>query len=161
MLSIFGGLTSGPAQVSPSARALGGYPVISEMDAKYLGYSEFSGRVFTGGGVSMESLILPGRCKQFFIETSFGKELEWFWNSLWNQGAQVLKEADKVVICGYSMPKADGRARDLLFKCTNKKTLVTVLSGGDSERIANEFRDAGYNNIEVLGRGYFEDLIDN
>jgi len=68
----------------------------------------------------MESLILPGRCKQFFVETSFGKELEWFWTSLWNHGAQALKNADHVVICGYSMPKADERARQLLLKQTKK-----------------------------------------
>ncbi len=160
MLSIFGGLTSGPSFVSPSGSgALGEYPVIAETDTKYLGYSEFSGRVFTGGGVSMESLILPGRCKQFFVETSFGKELEWFWNSLWNQGAQALKKADRVVICGYSMPKADERARQLLLKHTKKDASITVLSGGDSERISREFRDAGYKDVNVIGRGYFEDLI--
>jgi hypothetical protein len=48
------------------------------------------------------------------------------------------------------MPKAEVRARTLLLKDTKKETDVAVLSGGDSERIANEFRDAGYNNIEVL-----------
>ena len=160
LLSIFGGLTSGPSFVSPRAGALGGSPVISERDTKYLGYSEFSGRVLTGGGVLMKSMILPGRCKQFFVETSFGRELEGFWNHLWDQGAHALKRAERVVICGYSMPKADVRARDLLFKNTNKEATITVLSGGDSERIAGEFRDAGYKDVKVIGRGYFEDLID-
>jgi hypothetical protein len=57
------------------------------------------------------------------------------------------------------MPKADIRARDMLLKDTNKKASITVLSGADSERIAGEFRDAGYKNIELIGRGYFEDWI--
>jgi hypothetical protein len=161
LLSIFGGITSGgPFQVSPSMGALGGSPVTSERDAKYLGYSEFSGRVLTGGGVLMKSMILPGRCKQFFVETSLGRELEPFWNWLWNQAGHALSKAGEVVICGYSMPKADVRARDLLLKDTNKEASITVLSGGDSKRIADEFRDAGYKTLKTFGRGYFEDLID-
>jgi hypothetical protein len=158
--SIFEGLTSGFAQVSPRNLSLGEYPTIADADTKFLGYSEFSGRIFKGGGVTMESLILPGRCKQFFVETSFGRELEEFWDDLWSQGNRALQKADKLVICGYSMPKADFRARDLLLKHTNKEASITVLSGGDSGRISREFRDAGYRNVEVLGRGYFEDLID-
>lgn len=162
LLSIFGGITSGgPFQVSPSMGALGGSPVITERDIKYLGYSEFSGRVFTGGGVAMKNVILPGRCKQFFVETSSGRELEWFWNHLWNQAGYALRKAEKVVICGYSMPQADVRARNLLLKQTNKKASITVVSGGDSKRIADEFRDAGYENIELIGRGYFEDWIES
>jgi hypothetical protein len=158
--SIFEGLISGFAQVSSKNLSLGEYPTIADADTKYLGYSEFSGRIFKGGGVTMESLILPGRCKQFFVETSFGRELEGFWDELWSQGNRALQKTDKLVICGYSMPKADVRAQDLLLKHTNKEASITVFSGGDSERISGEFRDAGYNSIEMLGRGYFEDLIE-
>jgi len=159
MLSIFNGLVSGFSQVSN--QSLGQYPVIAEPDANYLGYPEFSGRIFKGGAVSMKSLILPGRCKQFFVETSFGRELEGFWNALWSQGAWALKKADRLLICGYSMPKADVRALDLLLKQARKETSITVLSGGDSERIAKDFRNAGYKNVETFGRGYFEDLIES
>jgi hypothetical protein len=158
--SMFDGLTSGFAQVSSSDLSLGEYPTIAEADTRYLGYSEFSGRIFKGGGVTMESLILPGRCKQFFVETSFGREFEGFWDGLWSHGSRGLEKADKLVICGYSMPKADVRARDLLLKDTNKEASITVLSGGDSKRIADEFRDAGYKTVKTFGRGYFEDLID-
>jgi hypothetical protein len=158
MLSIFNGLVAGFAQVP--YQSLGQYPVIAEPDVAYLGYSEFSGRVFKGGGVSMKSLILPGRCKQFFVETSFGREFEGFWDELWSQGNRALQKADRVVICGYSMPKADVRARNLLLTNTNKEASIIVLSGGDSERISGECRDAGYKDVKVIGRGYFEDLID-
>lgn len=161
ILSIFGGRTSGKMFVSPrGSGALGEYPAIAATDTKYLGYSEFSGRVFTGGAVSMDSVILPGRCKRFFVETSFGRELEWFWNSLWDQGAQALNKADRVVICGYSMPKADERARQLLLEQARKDASITVLSGGDSERISSEFRSAGYKDVKIIGRGYFQDLVE-
>ncbi|HEY4679486.1 MAG TPA: hypothetical protein VIJ01_20155 [Candidatus Angelobacter sp.] len=156
--SILNGLVSGFSYVS-SNQSLGQYPTIAETDAKYLGYSEFSGRTFKGGGVTMESLILPGRCKRFFVETSFGRELEEFWDALWSQGAQALEKADRLVVCGYSMPIADVRARNLLLRQTRKETSVAVLSGGDSRCIANDFRDAGFQNVGVLKRGYFEDLI--
>jgi hypothetical protein len=156
--SIFNGLMSGFSYV-PSNQSLGQYPTIAETDAKYLGYSEFSGRTFKGGGVTMESLILPGRCKRFFVETSFGRELEKFWDALWSQGARALEKAETLVVCGYSMPKADIRARDLLLRNTRKEASITVLSGGDSECIVNDFRDAGYYNVEVLKRGYFEEWI--
>lgn len=159
--SIFDGLMSGFAQVSSRDLSLGEYPTIAEADIKYLGYSQFSGRTFKGGGVAMESLILPGRCKQFFVETSFGREFEEFWDKLWSQGSGALQKADKLVICGYSMPKADVRARNLLFRNTNKEASITVLSGGDSERISGEFGDAGYKDVKVIGRGFFEDLIDS
>jgi hypothetical protein len=49
----------------------------------------------------------------------------------------------------------------LLLKRTKKGASITVLSGGDSERIAAEFRAAEYKDVKVFGRGYFEDLIDN
>ncbi len=108
----------------------------------------------------MESLILPGRCKRFFVETSFGIEYKGFWDDLWSHGAHALGKADRLVVCGYSMPNADERARELLLKRTKKNASITVLSGGDSERISDEFRAAGYKDVKVLGRGYFEDLID-
>jgi hypothetical protein len=160
MLSIFGGLSSGFSQIS-SNQSLGQYPIIAEPDVSYLGYSEFSGRIFKGGAVSMGSLILPGRNKQFFVETSLGRELEGFWNTLWSKAAHAVSRADRLVICGYSMPKADTRARDLLFNHTRKETLITVLCANDSPHIAREFKDAGYKNVEILGHGFFEDLIDS
>jgi ribA/ribD-fused uncharacterized protein len=158
LVSLGGGVTNGPIFVGP-AGFMGGRPVIHTVDAEYLGYENFSGNTYPGGGSTL-NMVLPGRNKQFYFDTSLGVEFKTFWDDLWSQGAHALKAANRLVICGYSMPKADGRARNLLFKHTNVETLVTVLSGADSERIANEFRDAGYENIEVLGRGYFEDLIE-
>jgi hypothetical protein len=44
---------------------------------------------------------------------------------------------------------------------TRKETLITVLCANDSPHIAKEFKDAGYKNVEILGHGFFEDLIDS
>jgi hypothetical protein len=156
--SLGGGITHGAFVVSLAAGFMGGRPVIHTVDAEYLGYEDFSGHTYPGGGTDL-TMILPGRNKQFYFDTSLGVEYKKFWDDLWCQGADALEHADKVVICGYSMPKADGRARDLLFKHTNTETHVTVLSGNDSRDIASEFIDRGYKNVDVLGRGYFEDLI--
>lgn len=157
MISIFGG-ARGFTQVQPG-NSLGGHPVIHTEDAKYLGYTEFHGHTYPGGGVSMRSLILPGRRKRFFIDTSLGREFEGFWNALWSQGADALKKTDRLVICGYSMPEADKRARELLLGETPKKNHVTIISGGDGERIANDFRAAGFQNVEAFKGGYFEQWL--
>jgi hypothetical protein len=159
MLSVFGGITSGgPVFVSPRS-TLGDRPVIHDADAKYLGYSDFSGNTYPGGAVSMKSLILPGRCKRFFVDTSFGREFERFWNDLWSQGATALTKTDRLVICGYSMPKVDERARDLLLKKTPKHSHVTIISGADGERIANDFRTDGLQNVEAFKGGYFQEWL--
>ncbi|HZU30333.1 MAG TPA: hypothetical protein VFB79_04415 [Candidatus Angelobacter sp.] len=105
-------------------------------------------------------MILPGRTKQFYFETSGGVEFKEFWDHLWSLGANALKKAEKVVICGYSMPKADARARDLLLNDTNKNASITIVSGADSEKIAGELRDAGYKNIELVGSpGHFQNWL--
>jgi len=44
--------------------------------------------------------------------------------------------------------------------CSNRQKRMRILFGGDSERISSEFRDAGYKDVKVIGRGYFEDLLD-
>ncbi|MBZ5505151.1 MAG: hypothetical protein LAO78_06670 [Acidobacteriia bacterium] len=158
IVSLGGGLRSGFTFVGPSG-FMGGRPVIHTVDAEYLGYTNFSGNTYPGGGTEL-SMILPGRTKKFYFETSLGIEFKEFWDGLWSQSAHALKRADKVVICGYSMPKADVRARELLLKHTNKKATMTVVSGADSERIAIEFQDAGYKDIKLIGQGYFEDWIE-
>ena len=61
---IFGGMTTGFSQVS-SNLSLGRHPVIHKADLEYLGYTNFSGHTYPGGG-ALPSLILPARTKSFF-----------------------------------------------------------------------------------------------
>jgi hypothetical protein len=157
MGSLFGGVSSGPV-IAGSQGSLGGSPVIHLADANYLGYPEFSGRTYSGGGTIL-TMILPGRTKQFFYDTSLGREFEPFWNSLWSQAANALKRSDSLVVCGYSMPPADKRARDLLLETPNKEVQVTIVSGSQSETIADQFRTVGFRNVEAFRGGHFEQWL--
>lgn len=159
IISLFGGVTNGPAFAGPHG-STGDSPVIHTADAKYLGYEDFHGRTYTGGG-TMLSMILPGRSKQFFIDTSLGREFEGFWNSLWGQAEISLKKSDSVVICGYSMPPADKRACELLLCSTPKNADVTVVCGPQSQTIADQFKTAKFLNVEAFSGGYFEQWLES
>lgn len=159
LISLFGGVTSGPVFGGPHG-STGGSPVIHPVDANYLGYTDFSGRTYTGGG-TMLSMILPGRSKQFFIDTSLGREFEGFWNSLWHHAANAMTKSDRIVICGYSMPPADERARELLLDKPNKDAAITVVCGPQSQTIADEFKSARFVRVEAFAGGYFEQWLNS
>lgn len=159
IVSLGGGVTKGPVFIGP-AGFMGGRPVIHTIDAEYLGYKNFSGNTYPGGGSEL-SMILPGRTKKFYFDTSLGIEFKEFWDDLWCKGAQALEKADRLVICGYSMPKADDRARNLLLNSLRKQASITIFSGNDSERIANDFKAAGFTDVELPKGGHFENLIEN
>jgi hypothetical protein len=89
-------------------------------------------------------MILPARCKQFFVETSLGRRHERFWDGLWSQAAEALKYSEKVVICGYSVPEYDQRACDLLLK-GNYLASIEVCCGEDTERVVEKLRERGRN----------------
>lgn len=157
MLSIGGG-ARGFVQLQPG-KTLGDCPVIHAADARHLGYKKFKGNTYPGGGVSMKSLILPGRCKRFVIETSFGPEYEGFWDALWSKGAEALKESDRLVICGYSMPEADTRARNMLLNIKNKNIRITIICGEQSENIAKCFRKARFKRVRAFKGKYFDSWL--
>ena len=153
LVSLFGGATGGAFLVNP-ASSMGNHPVIHQADWKFLGYEAFSGHTYQSGG-AFPCLILPGRSKEFFYDTSFGHEFSDFWDHLWSQAAGALRAADKVVICGYSLPGADQRARDLLFRKPQRGADIEIVSGDQSERIAGEFRHVGFSNVAAFQSGYF------
>jgi hypothetical protein len=159
LISVFGGARAGAFQVvgwPPSA--FGDAPVIHPADLHHLGYTDFKGRVFTGGG-ALECLILPGRKKEFFYDTSFGREFGDFWELLWSQAAEAVNRSERIVLCGYSLLPLDQRARELLLRMPKRQTHVTVVCGSQSERIADDFRAAGLQHIQVFAGGYFEDWV--
>ncbi len=68
-----------------------GRPWIDSSEIAFLGYpdradSRYSDPIADTSG----TMILPTRCKQFFVESSFGRLHEDFWDSLWYQAAQAL-----------------------------------------------------------------------
>jgi hypothetical protein len=126
-------------------------------DLKFLGYDDPSGAGIYQSGGALHSMILPGRSKQFYVETSLGIEQAEFWERLWSRAEEALRACGKIVVCGYSLPVADQRARELLFETPPKSASIEVVAGGDSERIASEFKSAEFSNIITFGRGHFED----
>jgi hypothetical protein len=153
LVSLFGGATGGTFLVNP-ASSMGNHPVIHLADLEFLGYEAFAGHTYQSGG-AFPCLILPGRSKEFFYDTSFGHEFGNFWDHLWSQAAKALGAADRIVICGYSLPGADQRARDLLFRQPQRKAEIEIVSGDQSERIAREFTDSGFKSVSTFGNGYF------
>jgi len=155
LVSLFSGATGGAFLVDPPS-SMGNHPVIHRADLEFLGYESFSGHTYQSGG-AFPCLILPGRTKEFFYDTSFGHEFGDFWDHLWSQAAAALRSAQKIVICGYSLPEADQRARDLLFRQPQREADIEIVSGDQSARIAAEFRNAGFERSVVFEGGYFAD----
>ena len=155
LVSLFGGATGGTLLVNP-ASSMGNHPVIYSADLKFFGYETFSGHTYQSGG-AFPCLILPGRSKEFFYDTSFGHEFGDFWDHLWSQAAGALRAADKIVICGYSLPGADQRARDLLLLRPAKKADVEIICGNQTDHIASEFKRAGFGSVATFKSGYFAD----
>lgn len=140
---------------------LGQRPLIHRADLEHLGYGDctnFTNYLYGNGG-AFPCLILPDREKKFFYETSFGTECRGFWDCLWTQAADTVKLSQRLVLCGYSLPPADQRARDVLLNAPRKETHITVVSGEQSGQIASSFRDAGFQSVDVSENGFFEDWV--
>jgi hypothetical protein len=138
--------------------SLGNRPVVTDYDAALLGYESEKDALWPGGGTPFLSpLILPARTKEFFFRTSMNP-YEWvhFWDSLWASAERSLKISDHIFICGYSLPLADERARQLIFSSVDKSTQIEVSCGGDTARIASELSNAGFTNVIASDETYFE-----
>jgi hypothetical protein len=159
LVSILGGASGGEFLIDPFS-SLGESPVIHEADLHFLGYDDFQGNTYRSGG-AFPCLILPGRSKEFFYDTSMGREYEDFWSCLWTQAARAVNGCERIVIAGYSLPTADQRARELLLNGRNKQIHVEIVCGSQSARIAKEFSVAGFENVAVFRGGYFRDWCDN
>jgi hypothetical protein len=156
LVSILDGITSGVFAVGGND-SLGKSPHIATDDLKFLGYENIPG-TFPGGG-AFPSLILPGRTKEFYYQTSFGPEHEKFFSSLWSRAATALRCAEKLVLCGYSLLPVDQRACDLLLGEPRKDASVVVVSGKDGQRISNTFGAAGFQSVECFDGGHFETWV--
>ena len=121
-------------------------PLIDSSEIEFLGYPGqtdpfFASPIFDSGGGAM---ILPGRCKQFYSQTSLGLRHKKLWDCLWLQAAEALRNSDEVLICGYSIPEFDARAHDLLLN-ENYSASIEVCCGNDTQRIVEQLRTAGRN----------------
>jgi len=131
-------------------------------DFDFLGYREdvcdpeCSGIRRSGG---IPAIVMPTSHKRFFEQTSFGREWEPFWESLWHQASQALQSSDEIILVGYSMRAIDLRARELLLEHGNHHARIMVYFGEDSATICETFRARGFSCVESHGGGLFEDFI--
>ena len=142
---LFGGRKAGA--IDFHERSLGRRPVFCDSDLRMLGYvDEVDNRLPRGRAMAMvDSLILPVREKQFFYETSLGREWTSFWDSLWGAAASSLRSSNHIVLCGYSVLPIDERACKMLLEDPEITAPFEVCCGDDSDRIVRRLRSFGRN----------------
>jgi hypothetical protein len=154
---LFGGATSGVFAVHGGA--LGARPVIASGDISFLGYDGLSDPLFTRRSAAVSPMILPTRSKQFFFDTSFGREWEDFWDALWEQAGQYLQNSGEIFILGYSLASVDERACELLFSTLARDVRIEIASGSQSGDIAGRFRQREFINVVEARESYFENWV--
>lgn len=155
--SAFGGNT-GFFQGGPNA--FGSRPVIPKWVLEFFGYpSEIRDPEATRISGAIPGMIMPTLNKRFYELTLGGRELEPFWENLWEQAEHALKSSDEIVIVGYSMGAADQKARNLLLGAPDHHAHVGVFCGASSASISNEFAARGYLNLYSFGKNLFEDYL--
>lgn len=127
----------------------------------HLGYSGVKDPKWKQGGVDRAgSMILPSRHKQYYIDTSLGREREDFWRSLWVQAVNALRQAQEIVIIGYSCPMADAEAQNLLLKQSNRNCSLTICCGSQTLSLSEEFVKKGFDRNHIQADwGRFEDFL--
>ena len=126
-------------------------PLMFSRDLKLLGYDDLADPRVGRNNVGINNsgtFILPDPKKQFFWER--------FWRPLWGAAARRLKEASEVFIHGYSMPPADQKARDLVFRNISPDAAINIFCRSTSERLAHEFHGHGFLRVNSFPEIGFE-----
>jgi hypothetical protein len=155
---LFGGATSGPSIFQPG-NTLGARPVIGKNELSFLGYADAVDPAFGKGGAALPVMIFPARSKDFYFAGNTGIEYVEFWNDLWRQAAEALRLSTRVVICGYSLLPVDERASKLLLNAPKKDAEIVIASGEDTERIARNYREAGYAGAMAADEVFFQKWV--
>ena len=154
---IFGGATQG---YSAFTNSLGERPFVDNVGSLLPAYA---GRVldtsFKGGGVTggATTLVLPTYEKKFSVGTSVGEEWGPFYESLWSQATDALRQSHRIVIIGYSMPEADHRAQAILLWEANKRAEVYLCCAGSNETLKRRFQTHGFQRVVEVGA--FSDFL--
>lgn len=156
---LFGGLkfTSGAF-----GNSLGHRPVLCfQPDHEYVGCPDFIDPQLSGrDGVNVQhALIMPALPKEFYFETVFGLEWKPFWDSLWERAEEAITKADHIVVIGYSLPRADERARSLILHTCNKGVRLTICCGGLTMSLEREFRSHNFSRIESFATTFEAFLV--
>ena len=137
-------------QVNPADLSLGQRPIIDPSEFEYLGYSNASDPQCHNGRTKIEGLIMPTANKKFYNETSFGREWEGFWDSLWLQAGEALNSSNEVYLIGYSVPEYDARARDLLAKRIDTGAAIKVCCHNGTAGVVESLKKLKhFGNIDV------------
>jgi hypothetical protein len=128
-----------------------------DSDLEYLGYSGVRDPMAPRNSSSLvkEGSMIAGSDKEFYAQTSFGREREDFWRHLWGEAAQALAAADEIVVIGYSLPSSDKQARDLLLERDWRGSTVVICCGSRSSILAEQFR-VFYRNVVTAPIPTFE-----
>ena len=118
--------SEGFGQTSWENLSLGQRPIIDRSEFEFLEYSNASDPQDHTGRVRIESIIMPTARKQFYSETTFGREWEKFWDSLWLLAGEALSRSNEVYLIGYSVPVYDVRARNLIETRLGTGAVMTV-----------------------------------
>jgi hypothetical protein len=154
---IFGGL-QGVGAIDLGEPSLGRRPVIPTPELEYLDARSVDPRFVMGTGY-VPSLIMPVAKKKFFMETSFGREWEDFWDSLWVQAEQAVAASDEIFIIGHSLPEYDERARKLLLETVRQDADVTVCCRSGTEALVRLFESRSFKNSHPGADGTFENWL--
>ena len=149
------GSSKGGLQVFADTR-----PVFPCSELEFLEYRGISDPIFSAALPNQPLLIMPEKKKRFDIQTGGDPEWGWFWQSLWSKADDALRRADRIVICGYSMPLADEMARNLLLNFPNENAEILVVSGKTQTKgIVDEYQRKGYAGAVASKESYFEDWV--
>lgn len=139
--------------------SLGQRPIVGPSEFEYLGYSNASDPQGHNGRVSIECLIMPTAKKQFFNQTSLGREWEGFWNSLWSRAGEALATSDEVHLIGYSVPEYDARARELLAKRIEKNAQIRVCCHSGTTGVVESLKHLGNIHVQPAYARTFEGWV--
>jgi hypothetical protein len=132
-----------------------GRPWIDASEIAFLGYTNQMDPLYRSQIADSDgTMILPARCKRFFVETNLGRLHKDFWDGLWFQASQALGFSNEVVIFGYSLPEFDRRACELLIR-ENYSASIEVCCGGDTDQIVERLRRSNRNAVAAVER-YFD-----
>ena len=158
-LALTSGLPMGGSSRSVSRVFADARPAVGSRELEFLGYSGLD-PAFGGSPGAERVMIMPASKKEFFFEAGGEREWDWFWDDLWNQASEALRQANRVTICGYSMLRVDERACDVLLNEPNKDAQIIVMSGKRrTGEIVEEYQDLGYKGAVAAKELYFEDWV--
>lgn len=153
--SLFNGAMGG--STFDPRHTLGLRPVVADYNMKALGYASELDPKCPRRTAKVSVMVAPFRKKEFFFETTYGREYGEFYDDLWSAAGAALERATSIYILGYSLPASDERARQLLLRGIPATTPLSLFCGSKSAPLFEEFRAQGFKTVQAQ-RERFEDI---